>query len=82
MKMTTTGFIESGGAIAFEAEHATRNNSVEGMFWKVLPGLGRTLSGVTPWPRLGNNDNNFTAGAGPSLYAPTAFLAPYVRLTA
>ncbi|KAJ7866061.1 hypothetical protein B0H14DRAFT_2347693 [Mycena olivaceomarginata] len=61
------GFVEASGAIAFEAEHATRNNSVAGMFWKVLPGLGRTLSGVTPWPRLGNNENNFTAGAGPSL---------------
>ncbi|KAJ7699298.1 hypothetical protein B0H17DRAFT_1006233 [Mycena rosella] len=61
------GFVEGGGAIAFEAEHATRNNSVAGMFWRVLPGLGKTLSGVTPWPRLGNNENNFTAGTGPSL---------------
>ncbi|KAJ6625989.1 hypothetical protein B0H10DRAFT_2430075 [Mycena sp. CBHHK59/15] len=61
------GFIEGGGAITFEAEHATRNNSVAGMVWRVIPGLGRTFSGVTPWPRLGNNDQNFTAGAGPSL---------------
>ncbi|KAJ6564988.1 hypothetical protein DFH09DRAFT_1475574 [Mycena vulgaris] len=61
------GFVEAGGAVAFEAEHATRNNSVAGMVWRTLPGLGRTLSGVTPWPRLGNNENNFTAGAGPSL---------------
>ncbi|KAJ7071945.1 hypothetical protein C8F01DRAFT_1101940 [Mycena amicta] len=61
------GFVEAGGAIAFEAEHASRNNSVSSMFWRVLPGLGRTLSGVTPWPRLGNNENNFTAGTGPSL---------------
>ncbi|KAJ7092468.1 hypothetical protein B0H15DRAFT_175137 [Mycena belliarum] len=62
-----TGFVEGGGAIAFEAEHATRNNSVNGMVWRVLPRLGRTLSGVTPWPRLGNSENNFTAGTGPSL---------------
>ncbi|KAJ7245615.1 glycoside hydrolase family 115 protein [Mycena haematopus] len=61
------GFVEASGAVAFEAEHATRNNSVAGMFWRILPGLGRTLSGVTPWPRLGNNENNFTAGTGPSL---------------
>ncbi|KAJ7607358.1 hypothetical protein FB45DRAFT_948146 [Roridomyces roridus] len=61
------GFVEGGGAIAFEAEHATRNNTVAGMFWRVMPGLGKTLSGVTPWPRLGNNENNFTAGTGPSL---------------
>ncbi|KAJ7146212.1 hypothetical protein C8R44DRAFT_9545 [Mycena epipterygia] len=64
---TFKGFVEGGGGIAFEAEHAVRNNTVAGMFWRVLPGLGRTLSGVTPWPRLGNNDNNFTAGTGPSL---------------
>ncbi|KAK7046476.1 GH115-C domain-containing protein [Favolaschia claudopus] len=61
------GFVEAGGAISFEAEHAIRNNTVGDMFWRVLPGLGRTLSGVTPWPRLGNNENNFTAGTGPSL---------------
>ncbi|KAJ7206913.1 hypothetical protein GGX14DRAFT_456996 [Mycena pura] len=81
------GFVEASGAIAFEAEHAARNNSVAGMVWRVLPGLGRTLSGVTPWPRLGNNENNFTAGAGPSLEydfytfadanaTVTAFVAP------
>ncbi|KAF7305914.1 GH115-C domain-containing protein [Mycena chlorophos] len=62
-----TGFVESAGAISFEAEHASRNNTVNDMFWRILPGLGRTLSGVTPWPRLGNNENNFTAGTGPSL---------------
>jgi hypothetical protein len=62
-----SGFVEAGGAVVFEAEHATRNNSVAGMSWKILPGLGRTLSGVTPWPRLGNNEQNFTAGTGPSL---------------
>ncbi|CAK5271919.1 unnamed protein product, partial [Mycena citricolor] len=57
----------SSGAVSFEAQHATRNNSVGGMVWRTLPGLGKTLSGVTPFPRLGNNENNFTAGAGPSL---------------
>jgi hypothetical protein len=61
--------VEASGAIAIEAGHATRNNSVAGMFWRTLPGVGRTLSGVTPWPRLGNNENNFTAGTGPSLCA-------------
>ncbi|KAJ6484507.1 hypothetical protein C8R47DRAFT_1280830 [Mycena vitilis] len=62
-----TGFVEASGVIAFEAEHAARNNSVAGMVWRTIPGLGRTLSGVTPWPRLGNKENNFTAGTGPSL---------------
>ncbi|KAF8889120.1 hypothetical protein BD779DRAFT_1662212 [Infundibulicybe gibba] len=61
------GAVEGAGAISIEAAHASRNNSVAGITWKELPGLGRTLSGVTPWPRLGNNGANFTAGTGPSL---------------
>lgn len=40
---------------------------MNGVTWKELPGLGRTVSGVTPLPRLGNSEANFTAGAGPSL---------------
>ncbi|KAJ6578789.1 hypothetical protein DFH09DRAFT_1448972 [Mycena vulgaris] len=57
------GFVEDGDAIAFEATHT----AAAGMVWRVLPGLGRTLSGVTScqWPRLENNENNFTAGTGP-----------------
>ncbi|KAF8894306.1 hypothetical protein CPB85DRAFT_1330172 [Mucidula mucida] len=51
-----TGFVEYMGAVSMEAVHASRNNS--------LPGIGRTVSGVTPWPRA---DGNFTAGEGPSL---------------
>ncbi len=47
-----------------EAVHASRNNSVDDISWKELPGIGRTVSGVTPWPRA---DGNFTAGEGPSL---------------
>ncbi|KAJ4484122.1 hypothetical protein C8J55DRAFT_535358 [Lentinula edodes] len=62
-----TGFVESMGVVSFEAAHAIRNSSVADIFWKELPGLGRTLSGVTPWPRDGNNGANFSAGAGPSL---------------
>lgn len=62
------GFVEGDGAIAIEAAHATRNTSVGEVAWKEIPNYGRTLSGMTPWPRLGNNETNYTAGAGPSLY--------------
>lgn len=61
------GFVEGGGAIAIEAAHAARNTSVDGLSWLELPGYGRTLSAVTPWPR-GGADRNFSAGAGPHLY--------------
>ncbi|KAF9026544.1 hypothetical protein BDZ89DRAFT_1092397 [Hymenopellis radicata] len=59
-----TGFVEYMGGVSMEAAHASRNNSVDDIFWKELPGIGRTVSGVTPWPR---EDGNFTAGSGPSL---------------
>ncbi|RDB17758.1 hypothetical protein Hypma_001072 [Hypsizygus marmoreus] len=61
------GFVEGSGAVSIEAAHSTRNTTANGVSWRELPGYGRTLSGVTPWPRLGNNDSNFTIGAGPSL---------------
>ncbi|CAK5269584.1 unnamed protein product [Mycena citricolor] len=60
------GFVGAGGAVSFEAQRATRSNSVSGMVRRTLPGLRKTLSGVTPFPRL-SNENNFTAGAGPFL---------------
>lgn len=61
------GFVEGAGGISIEVAHASRNTTVNGMFWKVLPRYGRTVSGLTPWPRDGNNGNNFTVGAGPTL---------------
>ncbi|PCH43136.1 glycoside hydrolase family 115 protein [Wolfiporia cocos MD-104 SS10] len=61
-----TGFVEGDGTISIEAAHAARNTSVEGITWTNLPGYGRTLSGVTPWPR-GGDELNFTVGTGPSI---------------
>lgn len=61
------GFIEGNGAIAIEAAHAARNTSVGEVSWAELPGYGRTLSAVTPWPRMGNSGRNYTAGEGPSI---------------
>ncbi|KDR78329.1 hypothetical protein GALMADRAFT_138431 [Galerina marginata CBS 339.88] len=58
------GFVEGTGVISIEAAHATRNTTVQGISWAELPGLGKTLSAVTPLP-LG--DTTFAAGAGPTL---------------
>ncbi|TCD67740.1 hypothetical protein EIP91_011982 [Steccherinum ochraceum] len=60
------GFVEGDGGVSIEAAHASRNTTVEGLTWVELPGIGRTLSGITPWPR-GGEDRNFTAGTGPSI---------------
>ncbi|KAK7447067.1 hypothetical protein VKT23_014279 [Stygiomarasmius scandens] len=70
-KMSTSddfhGFVEGGGAIAFEAAHSVRNTSVDGITWSEIPRIGRTHSGITPWPRTGADGRNFTAGEGPSV---------------
>ena len=60
------GFVESDGVVSIEAAHAARNTSVQGLTWTNIPGLGKTSSGVTPWPR-GGDELNFAAGAGPSM---------------
>jgi hypothetical protein len=60
------GFVEGDGAVSIEAAHASRNTSVGGITWSELPGYGRTVSGITPWPR-GGDEANFTAGTGPSV---------------
>lgn len=79
--LLVTGFVEGDGAIAIEAAHATRNTSVGEVAWTEIPNYGRTLSGMTPWPRLGNNETNYTAGAGPSLYVTSPSLSSVWHLT-
>nr|BCT97380.1 xylan a-1,2-glucuronidase [Irpex lacteus] len=60
------GFVEGDGVVSIEAAHASRNTSVDGISWTELPGYGRTVSAITPWPR-GGDEKNFTAGTGPSV---------------
>ncbi|KAF9221732.1 glycoside hydrolase family 115 protein [Gyrodon lividus] len=62
-----TGFVEGDGVISIEAAHTSSNTSISGVTWMELPGYGRTLSGITPLPRMGANGKNFTAGTGPSV---------------
>jgi len=62
-----SGFVEGDGVLSFEAAHATLNTTVNGVTWTELPGIGKTLSGVTPLPATGNNNANFSVGAGPRL---------------
>ena len=44
------GFVEGNGYVSMEAEHFSRNISVNGVRWKVIPDLGRTLSAVAAFP--------------------------------
>jgi hypothetical protein len=44
------GFVQSNGFVSMEAEHFTRKVELNGISWKVIPGLGRTLSGMSVFP--------------------------------
>lgn len=44
------GFVESDGTVSIEPEHASRNTSTDEASYAVIPGYGRTLSGVTLLP--------------------------------
>ncbi|EJT96994.1 hypothetical protein DACRYDRAFT_59782 [Dacryopinax primogenitus] len=59
-----SGFVEGDGYVAWDAAHATRNNTVDDAYWGILPNYGRNSTGATPFPVAGNN---FSAGTGPNL---------------
>ena len=44
------GFVETAGYVSLEAEHFTRAVAPPGRSWQVIPGHGRTLSGVMTLP--------------------------------
>ena len=44
------GFVESDATISIEPEHFTTNTSSKSAYFEVIPGYGRTLSGVTLLP--------------------------------
>jgi hypothetical protein len=44
------GFVEGGGYVSMEAEHFTRAADAPPVRWVRIPGLGRTLSGMTAFP--------------------------------
>jgi hypothetical protein len=44
------GFVEVGRVVAMEAPHFTRAVARGDIEWRTLPGFGRTMGGVTPFP--------------------------------
>ena len=47
---TVKGFVEGDGYVSIEAEHFSRAVARPPIHWQVIPGFGRTLSGVTALP--------------------------------
>ena len=74
------GFVESDGHISMEAEHTSTNTSAGGVAYSIIPGYGRTLSGVTMYPVTADSQ---TAPDGPKLtYDFFAFThAPLANVT-
>ncbi|KAF8443467.1 hypothetical protein BDZ91DRAFT_754674 [Kalaharituber pfeilii] len=46
------GFVKSDKTISIEAEQTSRRTQSADVHYKVIPRLGRTLSGITLYPRL------------------------------
>lgn len=57
----TSGFVESAGQLAFEAEHWTRMSAKGNLSYMVLPQYGRTLSAVKLNTGLAEGLDNLTA---------------------
>ena len=43
-------FLESNRYVSIEAEHFSNAVNTRGVYWQIIPDLGRTLSSVTPFP--------------------------------
>ncbi|MEV6109867.1 glycosyl hydrolase 115 family protein [Streptomyces sp. NPDC051940] len=44
------GFVEAGGYVAIDAEHADRTVGAPGIGWQRVAGVGRAVAGLTPVP--------------------------------
>ncbi|KAK2759572.1 hypothetical protein CKAH01_16648 [Colletotrichum kahawae] len=59
-----SGFVESGGVVAIEAEHYSELQEKNGLSYITIPHYGRTLSGVKLWPVTADSQ---TTSTGPKL---------------
>jgi hypothetical protein len=57
------GFVESDGYVSIEAEHYDRKVDAPPVHWARIPGLGRTLSGMTAFPVTAARQRPSGAGA-------------------
>ncbi|WP_255953025.1 glycosyl hydrolase 115 family protein [Streptomyces odontomachi] len=69
------GFVEAGGYIAIDAEHATRTVGAHGIIWQRIDGIGRTgAAGLTPVPVTAPQQT--PGGSAPHLEYEVSVLTP------
>lgn len=74
-----TGYVESNGVVAIEAEHYKTSTSSSSASYMTIPNYGRTLSGVTLTPVTCPSQTNTT---GPKLsYSFYAFTSTTAKIT-
>ncbi len=81
-KPASGSYVESQGAVVVEAEHYARLMAPEGRQWLRIPGLGRTLSGMTALPVVAAPPVKAPAPAAGTTSAPAAAVAPAAAGTA
>jgi hypothetical protein len=66
------GYVDVAGQLAIEAAHYGRAVGKDGVEWRQIPNLGRTLSGMTTYPSTAGSSQ---LGAGPVLEYPVDLAA-------
>jgi hypothetical protein len=75
------GFVEGNGCVSMEAEHYSQAVETESIRWQHIPDLGRTFSGMTPFPVTAQSQ--VPGGNGPRLeYRMHLFSSGMVKVLA
>src|SRR5690606_30141183 len=75
------GFIEASGYVSIEGHNHSRAVNGKGVQWRLIPDIGKTRHGMTPWPQTAASVT--PGGNSPRLeYTVTLFTAGEVKVTA